>query len=349
MAYHGKGSRRLAALIACRPRARLLAALAALSLAAVLPAQEGGSDLASGIALFKSGQFDKAIALFQAVLLTSTSDAQKSEAILWTAKSSLALNKLDDAAKNIELYLAGYPNAPDRAEALYTKGRVLFLQEEYESSIQVLQGFIAKYPQSPFVSNAYFWVGECLYNLGKLDEAVTVYRTILRDYPTSFKVEAAQYRIALIDVARREVELSKLLKWSHEDFLRSIADYQRREKTYEQAIEAYQKRLGVNETAQYQLTIADLKKQLDAKAGEAENLGARIAALNAQIGELKAQAAEAEARAAEKPAAAEEPGEETAQQKQAVERTLKLLAIKERALSLKAAYLDWLAANGGGQ
>jgi TolA-binding protein len=320
---------------------RLLAALILLVLgAAALPAQEGRSatDLQDGVALFKNAQYDKAIIIFRGVLLDSSPEAPKAEAYLWIAKSYLALGKLEDAARNVELLLAGSPASPDYPEALYQKGRILFLQEEYESSILVLQGFISRYPQSPFVPNAYFWVGECLYSLGRLDEASAIYRTIVRDYPTSFKVEASQYRISLIDIARREVQLSKLLKWSHEDFLKSMEDFQRREKTYAQAIESYQKKLSSNETAQYQAAIADLTKQLEKKTTEAGQLAA-------QVRDLKAAAASAGAAQAPQVTGTQQ----SASQVEAAGRVVRLLAIKQEALSLKASYLDWLERNGGAQ
>ena len=146
---------------------------------------------------------------------------------------------------------------------------------------------------SAFVSSAWFWVGESLYGLGQLDDALAAYQKIVTDFPTSVKLEAAQYKVSLIQLSRREVELSKLLKWSHEDFLKSVEEYQNREKAYVQAIEAYQKRLaGVNPDEDRRI-IADLQQQLAKKTDEAAQLAA----------ELNARAS-APAAPAERPAAA---------------------------------------------
>jgi TolA-binding protein len=308
--------------------------------AALLHAQDGkaAGSLQEGIALYKNGLYDKAIIVFRAVTLDGAAGSLSGDATLWIAKSYLALGKLEDAARNVETYLSGYPKAADRAEGIYQKGRILFLQDEFESALQVLQGFITTYPQSALVSSAYFWAAESMYALGRLDEAASVYRTIVREYPTSFKVEAAQYKLSLIDIARREVELSKLLKWSHEEFLHSLEDFQRREKTYEQAIDSYQKRLGANESAQYQATIADLRRQLEKKTAEA-------AALASQVREQKDQAG------AGAPAAAATEAElsQAARDRDAAARTLRLLAVKQAALAIKQSYLEWLLANGGQQ
>ena len=205
---------------------------------AFLPAETAtpASDLRKGIELFRSGSFEKAIPLFRGILLSPAADAQKPGACLLLVKSYIAIGKMKDAERYLESFLAQYPSSVDYPEALYQKGRLLYLQEDFESVIQLFQSFLEAYPESALVPNAWFWVGESLYSLGKLDEAMIVYQKITRDYPTSVKGEAAQYRISIIETRRKEVELSRLLKWSHEEFLKSIEDYQRRERTYEQAL-----------------------------------------------------------------------------------------------------------------
>jgi TolA-binding protein len=279
------------------------------------------SDLRDGIDHFKNSQFDKAILLFHNVILDQNSGPQKAAAYLLIAKSYMAIGRLDDAAHNLEFYLATYPGAPDYEEASYQKGRLLFMQEEYESAVQVLQQFIAGYAKSPLVSSAWFWVGESLYGLGRLDDALAVYQKIVADYPTSAKVEAAQYKLSLIQLRKREVELSKLLKWSHEEFLKSVEEYQNREKAYVQAIEAYQKRLGGTGSQDDRKVMADLQQQLARKTDEAAQLAAQLKAGGAI------------------PAV-------TSTAPDQVRRQLRLLDAKEDALALKEMYLQWLAVNG---
>ena len=115
-----------------------------------------------------------------------------------------------------------------------------------------------------------------MYALGRLDDAQAVYQKIVADYPTSAKVEAAQYKMSLIQLSRREVELSKLLKWSHEELLKNVEEYQNREKAYVQAIEAYQKRLAGSGSQDDRKIIADLQQQLASKTDEAASLAAQL-------------------------------------------------------------------------
>ena len=222
-----------------------VALLALFLLSAQAWAQTQGSvgDLKDGLDQFRNGQYDRAILLFRNVISDPKAGPEKAVAYFLISKSYMAVGKLDDAEHSLEYYLTTYPGAADFEEASYQKGRLLFMQDEYDSAVQVLQSFIRAYPKSAFVSSAWFWVGESLYGLGQLDDALAVYQKIVTDFPTSVKLEAAQYKVSLIQLRKREVELAKLLKWSREDFLKSVEEYQNREKAYVQAIEAYQKRL----------------------------------------------------------------------------------------------------------
>ena len=274
------------------------------------------ADLKDGIDQFKTGQYDKAILLFHNVILDPSAADQKPMAYLLIAKAYIAIGRLDDAEHNLEFYIATYPAAPDIEEAYYQEGRLLFLQNDFENAIKALQAFIASYPKSGFLPSAWFWVGESLFGLGRLDNALAVYQKIVSDFPTSVKLEAAQYRVSLIQLQQKEVELSKLLKWSHEDFLRSVEEYQNREKAYEQAIAAYQKRLASSASSDDLQTIASLRQQL-AQSGGAASPGTT-------------------------PAAAP-----TASSSAQIARLAALLAAKADALALKEKYLAWLEANGG--
>jgi TolA-binding protein len=283
-------------------------------------------DIQEGLDFFRDGQYARAIPLFQSVLSSPSAEAQKPVAYLLLAKSFMATGKLDEAERNLEYYVANYPGSTDYAEALYQKGRLLFMQEDFESALQEFQAFLSNYPSSTLASSGWFWVAESLYSLGKLDDALTVYQKIIRDYPSSVKVEAAQYKISLIQLRRKEIELTRLLKWSHEDFLKSTEEFQNREKSYLQAIEAYQKRLaGAASSAEDQKTIADLRQQLADMTAEANQLAAQVARLGSA-------------------AAAGPSSEQSAKEEERLANLQRLLAAKQQALALKELYLNSIQA-----
>jgi hypothetical protein len=111
---------------------------------------------------------------------------------------------------------------------------------------------------------------------------------------------------------KKEVELTKLLKFSHEELLRSVQEYQNREKAYVQAIETYQKRLGSATSDDTRKIIADLQQQLAQKTDE-------LARLRAGASSSTSSAAAPE-----------------------TDRLERILTAKQKALSLKELYLQWL-------
>jgi TolA-binding protein len=185
-------------------KAPLVALVVALA-AASLPAQSSRSAaLGQGIELFNRGMYAKAIPVLRAVVADSSAEAVRPAALLYLAKSAMAVGELDEAEKSLEHFISRYPQATEIQEAQYQKGRLLYMQGQYESALQFLRGFVVSFPKSPFISNAFFWVGESLYAMGRLDDALQVYQKVVRDYPTSFKAEAAQYGASLIELGRRE-------------------------------------------------------------------------------------------------------------------------------------------------
>jgi hypothetical protein len=114
-----------------------------------------------------------------------------------------------------------------------------------------------------------------------LEDADEIFRLVMEQYPQSAKYEAASYRRTLMNQKKIEAELLAMLKWSHEESLKTIEEYQRRERSYDQAIIAYQKRIADmlrdGKLAELEASNAEYRRLLT----EAEN---RIAALEAGAG-----------------------------------------------------------------
>jgi TolA-binding protein len=209
----------------------------------ILQADESGNALfEKGKVYYSNAKYLEALYFFNEIINEEYND-YLADAYFWSAKSYLAVNEIDNAVINLEHFLLNYPRNPNYNEGFYYKGRILFMQNEFEKSLELFNRFIRSNPFSPFVSNAYYWIGECLYHTGNFDEALKVYKKVVEEYPSSFKLEASQYKISLIDYRFREEELLRLIRWSHEESLRTIEDYRNREKNYLQTISAYQQRI----------------------------------------------------------------------------------------------------------
>jgi tetratricopeptide (TPR) repeat protein len=240
----------------------------------------------------------------------------------------------DEAEVNLEYFLAEFPESRLYPEGEYQKGRLLYLQREFEAAIQVLYGFVNRYPKDPYLSNGFFWIGESLYSLGNFDEAETVYAHIVDSYPESFKIEAARYRLQLIQFKHRENELVKLLKISHEEYLRAVEEFLQREKAYEQALTEYQKRIAV-------VMSEDLQSEFDELNAELKEKQALIDRLQRENQQLASQVN------TQAPAQERQPATRIAPTD--TERVRELLEMKAAALELKEFYLGLIEKDGPGQ
>ncbi|MBU0928539.1 MAG: tetratricopeptide repeat protein [Spirochaetes bacterium] len=314
--------------------------------ASAAPATKPADDLRHGIELFANARYSEALPIFDSLFLDSSAGALRADGAYWSAMTLLASGDPSSAEKAVESFLVAFPGHARTSEMMYQKARAVFLQKDYERSVRAFQAFIAAFPESDQVPASVFWSAESLYSLGRLSDAEKLYRTIGERYPDSVKAEAAKYRLSLIQFKYREDELLTLLKWSHEESLRIIEEFQRREKAYEQALDVYQKRYGEAKrgVAQTQSTleeqVASLKAAMDDLAKRLQEKDARVVELERLQAELGASAAAPKDREAAAASAAPETGE------------AELLAMKQRTLALMQFYLERLAArstSGGGK
>jgi TolA-binding protein len=243
--------------------------------------------LQDGIDAFSRSDFSSAILRFREVLLESPDEDTEATAYFWLAKAAMAENRLSEAARNLEYYIQTFPSHTYSVEAQYQRGRLLFMQRDFEEALQALSSFAQRFPQSPFVANAVYWSGEALFNLGRLDEARRLFDSVVQNYPTSFRVEAARYRISVIDLNTREQELLQLLRWSHEEYLQALDEFQRREQAYREAIASYQERLQNAASADFREEIVSLSTQVRSLQETVRSRDAQIRRLQEQITTLQ--------------------------------------------------------------
>lgn len=304
-------------------------------------AQDGAGILRNGIQEFQESDFAQALVEFRKLLVDPELSEYRGDAYFWIAKSTMALGRLSDAEENLEFYLLNFPDHPAYAEANYQKARLLYLQDEYQAAIEAFERFIDRYPDSPFVANAFYWSGEALFELGHLLRARTLFQTVVEDFPTSFRVEAARYRISLIELKRREEELLKLLRWSHEESLRALEEYQQRERSYEEALAEYRRRLADLSEDDFRAEILALRSQVDELAGLVAEREATISQLRTELQAARQAASEISSDAdSDSPAPAPIPSV-APRADASVESAL--LELKADALELKEFYIDWLS------
>ncbi|MDA3939087.1 MAG: tetratricopeptide repeat protein [Spirochaetia bacterium] len=299
----------------------------------------GNKLMESGLNNFSEGNYTLALGHFRDIILDSANEKIHGTAYYWIARSYMAQNLLEKAENNLDFFIQNFVSNKLYPDAIYQKARILFRKGMYDSSVQFFYKFIEAYPEHPYISNSYFWIAESLFELGHLEEAKIIYSMIIREYPKSYKLEAAKYKLSLITLKFRENELLKLLRISHEEYLKALEDFQHREKTYEQTISDYQRKLVSASSDDQESIIAEMYKDSQEKDNTVTSLNKQITQLNSTINDLQNKL------------------NINVESDKEVTTTLsidtssfkseRLLELKDSALTLKEYYIDWLASRIG--
>jgi len=219
-----------------------------------LPAQQYGNSLYSQ--LFREGSHAynemcmyEAAAKFRNAQEISKNVNDWAQATYWVILAELAIGDYGSAVKDMDDLDRIAPKSSFSRDMAYHRARAYYNQGYFEDALI----FFKYYNDNIFSGDkeaadrkaaAFFWMGECLYSMGQFNEAEKFYSWVIAKYPNSPKIEISSYRIDLIKQKKIEEELLSLLRWSHEESLRNSEDYQRKIRTYENTINAYQRRLA---------------------------------------------------------------------------------------------------------
>jgi TolA-binding protein len=202
--------------------------------------------LQGGIKLYRESRWSEAVIELRRAQAAAANAEQRSEALYWISLTELSAQEYEAALGDMDELVRIAPNSRRRAEIPYHKGRALYYLGRYDEAVVLLKDYADRTGEGTDSrkSAALYWIGECLFSLGQLDQARDIFTLITEQYPQSAKYEAASYRIALVNQKKIEIELLALLKWTHEESLKTQEEYQKRERSYDQALIAYQKRIA---------------------------------------------------------------------------------------------------------
>jgi tetratricopeptide (TPR) repeat protein len=259
--------------------------------AATAQTQNQASRLQNGINLYGRGLWPEAVIELRRYQAETSDAAQRAEALYWIALAEMGAGEYEAAIRDMNDLDRIAPGNPRYMEIPYHRGRACYYLGRYDEALVILRDFADSLTfetseDDARMPAALYWMGESLYSLGQLDAAQDIFMTIINEYPYSVKYEAASYRIALINQKKIEVELLSILKWTHEESLKTVEEYQRRERSYDQAIIAYQKRIAdmLKEGRLSELEAANANYQRQLADAEA-----RIVLLENRLGEQNGQ------------------------------------------------------------
>ncbi|GHT56451.1 hypothetical protein FACS1894109_05410 [Spirochaetia bacterium] len=214
----------------------------------------GFTRLQNGLALFQEGRWQDSVAELRRARAEAIDRELKAEALYWIALAEMSAGDYAASLNDMDEIEMMAPTSGRLQEIPYHRGRALYYLGRYDEAILLLKyyadgiGMLGTPPRGSDAaarkSAALYWIGESLYAMGQLDLAQEFFFIVTEEYPQSAKFEASSYRLGLINQKKIEEELLNLLKWSHEESLKTIEEYQRRERSYDQALIAYQKRIA---------------------------------------------------------------------------------------------------------
>ena len=235
----------------------------------------------TGISFYSEGKFSEAAHILELA-------GANPEALYWLSLSELSAGNFSASLGHLETLEKNLPPSTWNEEVPYHKGRCLYYLGRYEEALVSLKNYESQLSDSdPRKASALYWQGESHLALGRLDAAENVFAEIVEKYPNSTKYESSYYRLTIINQKKREVELLALLKWTHEESLRTMENYQEREKNYELSIAAYQKRIS-------ELLAAEGEGAAYPES-TSEYYNDRLSAANRRIAELEASLAQVNA------------------------------------------------------
>ncbi|MDR1306303.1 MAG: tetratricopeptide repeat protein [Treponema sp.] len=277
--------------------------------------------LRTGISFYGEGKFSEALTLLRLA-------GPVPEAMYWISLAEISSGDYGQALLDLDALEKADPSAKWSAEAPYHRGRCFFYLGRHEEALVTLTDYLGRLPEADTARRAasWYWMGESLLALGRLDNAADAFSTVVEKYPSSVKYEAAAYRLELINQKKIEAELLAILKWSHEESLKTMGEYQAREKTYDQTIAAYQQRIAEMLANGPVLSDADGDYQSQLAAAEI-----RIAALEASLNEANAALMELRG------SGIAVPGADAPKPLTNTEKALRLMELKAAALELSNA------------
>ena len=107
-----------------------------------------------GLGLFKEAKYKQALEVFQTVLNDPGSVSLYGNASYWQARAYLESGDLIRASRSLDSYLTKYPHHTFNIPGQYYKGRILFLQEEYDKTIHYYSSFLTSNPRTSYYSNS---------------------------------------------------------------------------------------------------------------------------------------------------------------------------------------------------
>ncbi len=137
----------------------------------------------------------------QKLLRAGKTDLQRNRARIRLARNAEERQNLQSAIQEYGSFVDQNPDNPSSALTLFHVGK-LYEQslKDYRKAAADFENIASRYPRSPLADDALWSAGRCYEQLKDFGRALMMYQALLERYPAADSADAAEQRIASIDV-----------------------------------------------------------------------------------------------------------------------------------------------------
>lgn len=137
----------------------------------------------------------------QKLLHAARTDLQRNRAVIRLARNAEERQNMQSAIQQYQTFVDQNPEHPSAAPVLYHIGELYERSlKDYRKAAADFENIASRYPRSPIADNALWSAGRCYELLKDFSRARMMYQFLLDRYPASDSADAAEQRIASIDI-----------------------------------------------------------------------------------------------------------------------------------------------------
>ncbi|MEK6681278.1 MAG: transglycosylase SLT domain-containing protein [Nitrospirota bacterium] len=160
----------------------------------LLPKERHGEILQKlGVALFRTGRTDEAIAVFARIVSQPVSNNAGAEALIWLGRCYARLGDDENQIKSYNAILKRYSGSEWADDALFAMGDYYTSKGDFKKAIAFYSRLAEEFPESAFSENAQWYTGWLNYRSGKYKEAIVRFNDFLDKYPQSEYINRVMY------------------------------------------------------------------------------------------------------------------------------------------------------------
>ena len=157
-------------------------------------------------------RFEQAAAAFKELVERHPDSTYDEEALFLVGENYYNEQRFDLAAEAYAMLLEKYPGGQYGDVAQYALAWSHFEREEMEEGVEAMKVLGTRYPDSEFASKAQFTIGDYYYNLRAYAEAMEAYEKVIANFPDSDEYTKAVALVEELSEIQASLEYAEVMK-----------------------------------------------------------------------------------------------------------------------------------------